>query len=347
MEVNGVSSVSGDEYGPISLDVGPNTITVNATAEDGTTVSEYTIIVTRAPSATAALGSLTLSSATLNEPFASGTTAYTANVANNVTEISVTPTVSLSTASLKVNGVATVSGSVYGPIALAIGANVITIAVTAQDGVTTSSYSIVVTRAPASTVPLPEQSSGGSGIVTPPVILNDISGHWAEAEIRKAVAEGWVTGYPDGSFKPNGEVTRAEFVQMLARSQGWKMLESMNIPVFTDINDIGLWARPTISMAVQKGIINGYEDGSFLPNQPMMRAEMTMMIIRALGITVESDGYTSFADNAKIPAWSRPYIAEAAKRGLVKGGDNNRFEPNRTSTRAEAVVILTRLLNKN
>ncbi|WP_415839995.1 S-layer homology domain-containing protein, partial [Paenibacillus endophyticus] len=308
------------------------------------TTSSYSIVVTRAPSSAAMLSGLTISPGTLNEPFVSETLAYTANVESDISSISVTPSIAVRHATLTINGVAAENGSAFGPIVLKTGLNTVTVVVTAQDGVTQRSYRLDITRR-STTGPQPEQPSGDSGTATPPVVLNDISGHWAEAEIRKAVADGWVSGYPDGSFKPKREVTRAEFVLLLAESQGWKESEAVSVPEFTDIDDIGEWAQTAISMAVQKGMINGYEDGSFRPNQPITRAEMTQMIIRTLGMSVELDQSTSFADNSNIPTWSLPYIAEAVKRGLVKGLDNNRFEPNRKASRAEAVVILTRLLH--
>lgn len=98
------------------------------------------------------------------------------------------------------------------------------------------------------------------------------------------MAEGWVAGSCHFTFHPEREVTRAEFVQLLARSLDWKEPE-----VLTDTDDIGLWARPEISMAVQQGIINGYEDGSFRPARPLTRAEVTVLIIRTIGLPVELD----------------------------------------------------------
>ncbi|WP_256759494.1 cadherin-like beta sandwich domain-containing protein [Cohnella sp. WQ 127256] len=451
LTVNGHSSVSGAVYGPIPLTIGANTITIDVTAQDGTTTTPYSIVVTRTPSSAAMLSALTISPGALNEPFAPETLTYTARVANNVSSINVTPVNAESHATLTINGIPTANGSAFGPITLNTGSNTITVTVTAQDGVTQSSYRLDIFRTgtastsssgppvnatdlsvlsllvdektlalspafksdilfytaettakkihltaktlykdarisllgdklqdgvtlellpgdniielqvtypsgPSRTYtftihrttagPQPEQPTDDNGTATPTVALNDISGNWAEAEIRNAVAKGWVAGYPDGSFHPEREVTRAEFVQLLAKSLGWKEPEATRMPDYADIDDIGLWARTAISMAVQQGIINGYEDGTFRPARPLTRVEMTVLIIRTLGLPVEADPSTSFADNSSIPPWSLPYIAEAAKSGLVNGRNNNRFEPNGTATRAEAVVILTRLLNR-
>ena len=131
--------------GAISLAVGSNVITIEVTAEDGETTRTYTVTVTRAtpPSTDATLSTLTLSGVNFGT-FASGTTSYTANVASSVTETTVTPTVNHSGASyvIKLGGVTDSDGV----IPLAAGANVITVEVTAEDGQTTRTYTVTVTR---------------------------------------------------------------------------------------------------------------------------------------------------------------------------------------------------------
>ena len=131
--------------GKVSLAVGSNVITVDVAAEDGETTKTYTITVTRAepPSTDATLSALTLSGIDIGT-FASGTTAYTASVANSVSRTKVTPSVNHSDASyvIKLGGVTDADGTV----ALAVGANVITVEVTAQDRQTTRTYIVTVTR---------------------------------------------------------------------------------------------------------------------------------------------------------------------------------------------------------
>ena len=147
VKVNGVSVPSGSPSSPISLNVGMNTITTVVTAQDGMTMKTYTVVVTRASSSNANLSNLTLSAAALNEPFNSNTTSYTANVSNATTSTTVTPTVQEPNASVKVNGVSVPSGNPSGPIALNVGPNPINVVVTAQDGTTMKTYTVVVTRA--------------------------------------------------------------------------------------------------------------------------------------------------------------------------------------------------------
>jgi formylglycine-generating enzyme required for sulfatase activity len=142
--VNGSSNLTD----PISLNVGDNTITVLVTAQDGTTTKSYTITVTRAAASTNAnLSALTISSGSLSPAFAGDSASYTAAVSNSVTSIVVSATVSDPTASVTVNG----SSNLSNPINLNVGDNTITVLVTAQDGTTTKTYTITVSRAALST----------------------------------------------------------------------------------------------------------------------------------------------------------------------------------------------------
>ena len=149
--VNGTTVASGAASGVIALAVGMNNINVVVTAQDGTTMQTYTIVVNRAGalSNNAALSNLTISSGTLMPAFAATTLGYTDSVTNAVTSITVTPTTSDPNATVTVNGTTVASGSASGSIALAVGVNNINVVVTAQDGTTMQTYSIAVNRAGA------------------------------------------------------------------------------------------------------------------------------------------------------------------------------------------------------
>lgn len=151
VKVNGNTVASGTASAAIALAVGNgNVINVVVTAQDGITTKSYSITVTRAAggSTNANLASLTISAGTLSPAFASGTISYTDSVSNATASLTVTPTLADGTASLTVNGSAVTSGSASAPIALSVGSgNVINVVVTAQDGVTTKTYTVTVTRA--------------------------------------------------------------------------------------------------------------------------------------------------------------------------------------------------------
>ena len=157
-EFNAAVMVNGSVIRTVPLSVGNNTVSIQVTSQDGTSVLAYTVTVTR-QSNDATLSALTLSNGSLSPSFASGTLAYTASVANTVSTVTVTPTTNDANATVTVNG-----NPATTPVPLAVGANTVTIQVTAQDGVTTQSYTLAVTRDAALTVAL----TGPSGVVTGP-----------------------------------------------------------------------------------------------------------------------------------------------------------------------------------
>ena len=139
IQVNGTAVVSGTASAPIPLAVGPNTITVLATAQDGVTTTSYSVTVTRL-SSVSTLSGLNVGGGSLIPAFSSATTAYTVGMPSVAASVTVTPTVSEANATVKVNGSTVTSGTVSAAIPLAAGINTLTVIVTAQDGVTVTSY---------------------------------------------------------------------------------------------------------------------------------------------------------------------------------------------------------------
>ena len=88
----------------------------------------------------------------------------------------------------------------------------------------------------------------------------------------------------------------------------------------------------------------GYGDGSFRPDEPITRAEMAVMIARALKLPIEEVASTGFADDEAIPRWAKGAVKALRELGIVGGRGNNAFVPNATATRAEAVVMLLSML---
>ena len=146
LTVGGAASASGAASAPVALAVGTTQIDIVVTAEDGTTKT-YAIAVTREPSSDATLSALELSAAALNETFDPETTAYTADVASDVDSTTVTATANDEAAALQIDGTAVASGTASDPIALEVGENTLTVTVTAEDGTTTESYTVTITRA--------------------------------------------------------------------------------------------------------------------------------------------------------------------------------------------------------
>ncbi|HAG10221.1 MAG TPA: hypothetical protein DCK76_02255 [Desulfotomaculum sp.] len=172
------------------------------------------------------------------------------------------------------------------------------------------------------------------------------STYWAFNVITELGEKGIITGYPDGSFKPDSSITRAEFVAILGRALGWE--EKAGNPAFSDAAEIPDWARGYIFTAVDKGVIGGYEDNSFRANQPITRLEIVIIIVRALGLGdgAAKSGTLSFSDAAEIPDWAANDIAIAVEQGIATGKPGNVFAPNDNATRAEAASLIARMLSK-
>jgi hypothetical protein len=149
VKVNGAPVASGASIAPIPLQVGLNTISVVVTAQDATTALVYTVSVTRtAPSANADLSALVPSAGTLSPALNPIQTSYTLAVPHSVESIRLAPGSVHPGATMKVNGAPVASGTASAPVALTVGANTLSVVVTAEDATTTKTYAVVVTRAP-------------------------------------------------------------------------------------------------------------------------------------------------------------------------------------------------------
>lgn len=175
-------------------------------------------------------------------------------------------------------------------------------------------------------------------------LLEDMKGHWAEEQLLEALQLGIVQGYQDLTFRPDVAITRAEFAVMLTNAFG--LDGDAEATHFSDQDKIGSWAASSIAQAFAAGIIQGYQDGSFQPDKLITRAEVVTMAGRALGLNVDSDASTNFSDDADIPIWAKGYADFAAQTGVIQGRGNNRFVPNDSATRAEAVTIIINTLRQ-
>lgn len=185
-----------------------------------------------------------------------------------------------------------------------------------------------------------EQTNSG----TKNVQFTDIENHWAKSSITRAVRLGIVNGYEDGSFRPNGIVTRGEFAVMLSRAL---KLEGEGATVFSDANRIPSWASEHVGRIVAAGILQGFADGSFRADGELTRAQLAVIVARAAKLNVEEQAPLTFRDAGDIPSWAQKEVAAAVNAGLISGKGNHIFDGNGTATRAEALAIIVRLLDYN
>lgn len=142
----------------------------------------------------------------------------------------------------------------------------------------------------------------------------DLENHWAKNVIAYCVQRGVMGGYEDGTFRPDGAITRQEFAVIISRLAGTQSNEGLT---FTDVDAIAPWALDGVYTAYVHGWINGYEDGTFLPEKVMTRAETVKIFNAYLGRSANVEeinattGYTVWND---VPAthWAYYEIVEAS-----------------------------------
>ncbi len=174
--------------------------------------------------------------------------------------------------------------------------------------------------------------------------LHDIQGHWAEGDITRLVNQKIVSGDPDGRFRPEDQVTRQEFAKMIVLAAG--LQEELNPSLdLTDKNGIADWSKGYVAAAVKAGIINGYADRSFKPQQNITRAEIAVMAVRALGLNVQAGNIAQFNDAHAIPGWAQSNVAAAAAKGIINGFPDGTFQAGGSATRAQAAKIISHILD--
>lgn len=169
------------------------------------------------------------------------------------------------------------------------------------------------------------------------------SDYWAAEQIGYIGTLGIIKGYPDGSFKPKGNITRAELSALLIRTQVGgddKVPSDVESSGFKDIPSSHFWAAKYIDLAAKSKIVTGYPDGTFRPSANITRAEGLTMIAR-FG-QVEKATYSGEFTDIPFEHWAAPIIAGANNEGMLVYLKGELFEPNRLLTRAEAVEMLYR-----
>ena len=175
--------------------------------------------------------------------------------------------------------------------------------------------------------------------VTPPVTPPaDIAGHWAAGSITKLVNSKAITGYPDNTFRPDNNISRAEFATILVKVF---KLSAKDGKVFGDTQKH--WAKDSISTAQAYGIINGYSEWSFGPDDNITREQMAVMIVKAAQLK-PAESTKNFSDKAQISSWAKAAIDTAVANGIMSGYPDNTFKPLATATRAEAATIFANIM---
>lgn len=164
---------------------------------------------------------------------------------------------------------------------------------------------------------------------------SDVSGHWAASHIEEMMGMGVIKGYPDGSFKPDKSITRAEFMVMVNTAFGFKDSVSKS---YSDVSSSD-WFYSAVGIASGAGYISGYSDGTIKPNNSITREEAATMLSKAAGLTGNEDAYMKFSDYMKI-TWSKSYVGAVSAAGIMSGYPDGSFGPSKSITRAESAVSI-------
>lgn len=182
-----------------------------------------------------------------------------------------------------------------------------------------------------------------------PKTFADVEGHWSKQAVNDMGSRLIIKGTDESHFKPNATITRAELAAIMIRALG--LSESGDSSKFTDVNASD-WYAGAVAKAVEYGLIEGYNNGTFAPNQSITRQEALVILTRAMKIAeLETDGanaealLSQFADHAEVASWAKQAIAVGVKQNLVEGSVEG-LRPTGKLSRAETAALIQRFLVK-
>ena len=191
-------------------------------------------------------------------------------------------------------------------------------------------------------------------IIYNPGTFKDVEGHWAKEVIDDMGSRLVVSGVGEEKFEPDGDITRAEFAAVVVRSLGL-MCPGTGKDAFSDVLK-GTWYYDAVSIAYEYGIISGNGNGEFGPMDKIKREQAMAMVLRAMKITglkLEfNEGemeqlFSEFKDSDNTAGYAKSGAAACIKAEIILGRNGSQVAPKENITRAEAAVIMQRLLRKS
>ncbi|WP_373233128.1 Ig-like domain-containing protein [Cohnella sp.] len=175
----------------------------------------------------------------------------------------------------------------------------------------------------------------------------DMRTHWANGDVSLLASKFIVDGTTPTTFSPKANITRADFAQYIVRGLGLSGDRSA-AGKFSDVPGSGASAA-YIGAASAAGIVQGGTDGKFRPNAPITREEMATMMVRAMAVagvqqSADSSNLNRFNDRGSISSWARDGVSISVQAGIIGGVTPTTMKPKSNATRAEAVVMIKRLL---
>ena len=172
-------------------------------------------------------------------------------------------------------------------------------------------------------------------------VYSDIAGHKDEAYITEYSAHGLVSGYPDGTFLPDANITRAEVTALINKLD----LPAVNqkTSVFSDVPTYE-WYYGIINNAVKSGLVSGYEDNTFQPQKNISRYEAISIVSRMVENENANTVQLPYADSESIPTWVNSAVRNLYAAGIIGTYDGNQINGNTPVTRGEMVRMLDKMM---
>ncbi|PSB03395.1 DUF1565 domain-containing protein [Merismopedia glauca] len=183
-----------------------------------------------------------------------------------------------------------------------------------------------------------------SGLLDPmPSLFADTQGHWAEAQINTLAAKNIISGFQDGSFRPNEPVTRAQIAAIIDKA--FSPVPVKTAATFKDVSPT-YWANSSIQKVTAGGFMSGYQGQLFKPEEKIPRVQILVSLVS--GLKLESTGeevLSIYSDRQSIPKYATTAVAAATEKLLVVNYPSaNELNPNRETTRAEVAVFIYQAL---
>ena len=179
-----------------------------------------------------------------------------------------------------------------------------------------------------------------TAVTKPAFAFTDTSMHWANTTIEKMKTSRIINGYEDDTFRPDENMTRAEFITVINRMLGLHEESSKYIP---DINR-SKWYYSEIRKAVKVGIIQGDANGATHPEDNITREEAIVILSRAFKLKKASSVPKGYEDLDSISSWAQKEVYSAIKEGYINGYEDNTIKPQNFITRAEALTMMNRII---
>ena len=187
----------------------------------------------------------------------------------------------------------------------------------------------------------PDNSGNPPDVVTP--VFSDIQNHWARQFIEALSAQGMISGFKDGTFKPDDKMTRAQYAALLVKA--FNPPAKRQAENFTDV-PASFWGYNAIQQAYRGGFVAGFPNKTFKPNDNVQRVQVIVSLVNGLGLAVaDANALNAYSDKTAIPDYAKDEVVTASKKRIVVNYPNvKQLNPTKEATRGEVAAMIYQAL---